>query len=355
MSILKKVGALLAAAAVSLSVTATMMIGGATPAAAAPEWAYPKPVMKYRSHPDGFPDSSEVRVRGSSISCNTPLAAAYTQGGTKVNVRKELQPLIQELMRRTEASGYKLRSDTWGYNCRFIAGTRTPSNHAYGRAVDLNSATNPWSYNFRSDIPPAVVNMWINHGFYWGGHYKKHDTMHFEYVGSFANIGYYYRKLTGQPQPTPPPPAPTTCGSSTLARYPALKSGARGTAVKVLQCELRQSGQSISADGIFGPVTLAAVKSFQRSKGLAADGIVGPKTWTALLAAGTKPTLSKGARGTNVTRLQQSLRARGYSIAIDGIFGNGTRSVVISYQRARGLAADGIVGSRTWTALQAGR
>lgn len=41
----------------------------------------------------------------------------------------------------------------------------------------------------------------------------------------------------------------------------------------------------LAVDGIFGPATLAAVKSFQARSGLAQDGIVGPLTWAALLGA----------------------------------------------------------------------
>ena len=43
-----------------------------------------------------------------------------------------------------------------------------------------------------------------------------------------------------------------------------------------------QSGLGINADGIFGPQTLAAVKSFQSAHALSVDGIVGPLTWAAL-------------------------------------------------------------------------
>ena len=51
----------------------------------------------------------------------------------------------------------------------------------------------------------------------------------------------------------------------------------RGTDVRALQFRL-----SIAADGVFGPVTLAHVQSFQSSHALADDGIVGPKTCGAL-------------------------------------------------------------------------
>ncbi|SDY13063.1 peptidoglycan-binding protein [Thermoactinomyces sp. DSM 45892] len=40
----------------------------------------------------------------------------------------------------------------------------------------------------------------------------------------------------------------------------------------------------LAVDGIFGPKTPRAVKSFQRKKGLVTDGIVGPKTWKALFS-----------------------------------------------------------------------
>lgn len=61
-----------------------------------------------------------------------------------------------------------------------------------------------------------------------------------------------------------------------------LKEGDRGTQVKDLQSSLTKHGHNISKDGIFGPVTGKAVRSFQKIQGLQVDGIAGPKTFNAL-------------------------------------------------------------------------
>ena len=64
-----------------------------------------------------------------------------------------------------------------------------------------------------------------------------------------------------------------------------LKSGSRGTQVKVLQFLLDENGHDCGeADGIFGKKTLAAVKAYQKAKGLTVDGICGKNTWTKILA-----------------------------------------------------------------------
>jgi hypothetical protein len=53
-----------------------------------------------------------------------------------------------------------------------------------------------------------------------------------------------------------------------------LKKGSKGESVKTLQEFLK-----LTADGIFGPKTESAVKSYQKKNGLVPDGIVGTKTW----------------------------------------------------------------------------
>lgn len=61
------------------------------------------------------------------------------------------------------------------------------------------------------------------------------------------------------------------------------------------------------------------------------------------------PTLRQGATGAAVTTLQYALRAKGYGITADGVFGAGTLNAVKAYQRSAGLVVDGIVGTNTWT------
>jgi peptidoglycan hydrolase-like protein with peptidoglycan-binding domain len=57
-----------------------------------------------------------------------------------------------------------------------------------------------------------------------------------------------------------------------------LSSGSEGRQVQLLQKALG----GVKVDGIFGPETEAAVRSFQASKGLTVDGVVGPLTSAAL-------------------------------------------------------------------------
>jgi len=88
------------------------------------------------------------------------------------------------------------------------------------------------------------------------------------------------------PHRTPPaPPQPTWAQLWPAALV--LREGDTGTAVKVLQQALHDSGAYGArglepVDGLFGPGTLAAVRNFQEDKGLTVDGIAGPATRAAL-------------------------------------------------------------------------
>ena len=73
-------------------------------------------------------------------------------------------------------------------------------------------------------------------------------------------------------------------GARIVRHMPTLRMGSRGSAVMDLQTRLASAGFSPGPiDGIFGPRTDGAVRSFQRARGLKVDGIVGPLTWGELL------------------------------------------------------------------------
>lgn len=64
------------------------------------------------------------------------------------------------------------------------------------------------------------------------------------------------------------------------------------------------------------------------------------------------PVLRRGSAGGHVRAVQALLNGYGCdSGAVDGIFGGGTAGAVKRFQRAAGLAADGIVGRDTWGKL----
>lgn len=55
--------------------------------------------------------------------------------------------------------------------------------------------------------------------------------------------------------------------------------------------------------------------------------------------------------GGHVATIQAQLNRRGYSLAVDGVFGPNTTYSVRTFQASRGLLVDGIVGPATWAAL----
>jgi peptidoglycan hydrolase-like protein with peptidoglycan-binding domain len=70
-------------------------------------------------------------------------------------------------------------------------------------------------------------------------------------------------------------------------------------------------------------------------------------------AAHSLPILRLGSKGDEVKYLQKYLNHYFPStpLAVDGIFGKKTEDAVKKFQKSRGLKADGIVGSKTWSEL----
>jgi soluble lytic murein transglycosylase-like protein len=97
--------------------------------------------------------------------------------------------------------------------------------------------------------------------------------------------------------------------SLTVAAGGAVAAGGSGGASSVkaagASVTALQSALGISADGVYGPQTRAAVKRFQRSHGLAVDGIAGPATLGAL-----------GLSGKSVSGAGSSSRSTGSASAV---------------------------------------
>jgi hypothetical protein len=92
-------------------------------------------------------------------------------------------------------------NNTSGYNCRRVAGTDRWSDHAYGRAIDINPVQNPYILSSGTVLPPngaryvdttrthagrilaghPAVEAFERRGWTWGGHWSMPiDYQHFE-------------------------------------------------------------------------------------------------------------------------------------------------------------------------------
>ena len=104
---------------------------------------------------------------------------------TSINgVDGKLEAISRELDELPAADKKYLYPIGGTYNCRDIAGTAQTSMHAWGAAIDLNTAYSDywrWTPAYRNRIPPEIVAIFERHGFIWGGRWSHFDTMHFEY------------------------------------------------------------------------------------------------------------------------------------------------------------------------------
>jgi hypothetical protein len=130
----------------------------------------------------------------------------YSFLGVKMLVHADVKPLLDSISEQILAAAgvdhsinewiaeLQTAPPSWGWNWRTIAGTSRRSNHSYGTAIDLlprnlKGRHTYWRWNASNTVnstifylpPDAVVRIFEDHGFIWGGKWDLIDTMHFEY------------------------------------------------------------------------------------------------------------------------------------------------------------------------------
>ena len=130
--------------------------------------------------------------------------------------------------------------------------------------------------------------------------------------------------------------------------------------IAYMQVRLKYYGYySGSIDGIFGTNTRNAILNFQRRNNLNVDGKIGANTWYALAADDSVhksdidfQTIRPGTKGEQVRNVQRRLRVfYNYNGSISGEYDSATTAAVKSFQQSVGLSVDGIVGEKTYNAL----
>jgi hypothetical protein len=183
------------------------------------------------------------------------LRTITSPSGARFTVDEAYADKFSSFLAELEGRGYAVDGgQSGGYNPRNIRGTSTPSNHAFGRAIDINWSDNP--QGGAGKIPAETAReLAAKYGMRWGGDYKnaKPDPMHFEFVGG-EPVPVQNRSLTafaGNASPKAPEadftstPKPETA-DMTYGPVPAAPQGAFGN----MQAKFAASPMGTLASGL---------------------------------------------------------------------------------------------------------
>lgn len=146
-------------------------------------------------------------------------------------------------------------------------------------------------------------------------------------------------------------------------RLNPIVAGQSGPEVEDVQSRLALLGYAVTSEesegALFGPTTLAAVRTFRQAAGLPAGDAVDEKAWIALVDA----TYRLGDRtlylrlpyfhGADVSHLQMTLNVLGFSCGeVDGYYGPHTEAAVREFQSNSGLFPDGMAFQDTFDAIE---
>jgi hypothetical protein len=169
-----------------------------------------------------------IQIETTWLYRNILFSHRFTSIGLRNNCHKVVVDAIERALKDVKAAGLSKKidlknSNRYGgcYVARYnrLAGTMgSPSRHAYGMAVDINTTTNAQGAIPQMDC--RIVRIFRKWGFAWGGNFWPLDGMHFEYVGEPRDqIGYPSRycpnKIAVPPTTLPTFGATTTTTTTT--------------------------------------------------------------------------------------------------------------------------------------------
>lgn len=141
-----------------------------------------------------------------------------------------------------------------------------------------------------------------------------------------------------------------------------LKEGMEGDAIRELQSRLKTEGYftQTTLTTYFGPITKAAVQTFQRANTIAPTGVAGFQTRTLLNENGGASPITlrleqemfEGTKGESVTQAQLKLKILGYDSGdADGVFDGELREAVRRFQNDNKLPTTGAITFDTWNKI----
>lgn len=178
-----------------------------------------------------------------------------------------LRTILAEVQ-ATNADLYSRLGNAGMLCCRWVRGsTSVISNHSWGTAIDMtiDGKLDPRGDNQVQKGLLDLFPFFHKHGWFWGAAFPTEDAMHFEVSDQLIRRWAAEGRL------------------QVLSMPLGITVGDRGPKVEALQNALNaRLGLSINADGLFGPLTRAALIQFQQAEGLRSDGVADPRTLSAL-------------------------------------------------------------------------
>lgn len=241
-----------------------------------------------------------------------------------------------------------------------VSGEKATVNNATGRYLNFRS-TPSQNNNIIGQIPSGTVLSLVS---------KGNDWCEVVFNGSRGYVMTSFLKFDAKETPAEPaePAVPQDEDEQPLeeevkaeATFPrVLKAGLKGADVKELQTRLAKLKYTVSINSVYDAMTKEAVTDFQKQNYLKADGIFGSESAGVLLGGSarlaTDPKLSFATlridnSNSAVTKMQEALKALGYSLSVNGKYDIPTHQAVVAFQQRNGLTITGVANPATQAAI----